>query len=37
MNTFDMFIQVEDIDNDYEYQQAVLEEYVKSCNLDNAK
>ena len=37
MNTFDMFIQVEDINDDCEYQQVVLEEYVKSCNIDRAK
>lgn len=37
MNTFDIFIQVEDINDDYEYQQAVLEEYVKNCNIDRAK
>ena len=37
MNTFDMFIQVEDINDDYEYQQAVLEEYIKSCNADRVK
>ena len=37
MNTFDMFIQVEDMNDDYEYQQAVLEEYIKSCNADRVK
>lgn len=37
MNTFDMFIQVEDMNDDYEYQRAVLEEYIKSCNADRAK